>query len=114
MCISRKQILTAIGLIAAFPLTSGNAFGGQGTAAGVALGGSQGGVTDRAYLSTPPNYSFVVGREPGSFIDCGAGMDVRIADEDGRDMASLNCGVTLTETLAIPAAAESARVIVHF
>lgn len=85
-----------------------------GSAGGVALGESQGGVTDRAFISAPPNWAFVVEREPGSFLDCGTGMDVRVADESGRDMAGLRCGVTLTETLAIPAAAESARIIVHF
>ncbi len=84
------------------------------SAATVALGDSQGGITDRAFVSAPPNWSFVIEREPGSFLDCGEGMDARIADKDGRDVATLACGVTLTETIVIPAAAESARVIVHF
>lgn len=115
MCASRKQIVTALGLIVALPLTLGIAAAEPAkTAGGVALGESQGGVTDRAFISAPPNWSFVVEREPGSFLDCGTGMDARIADESGRDMAGLRCGVTLTETLAIPAAAESARIVVHF
>jgi hypothetical protein len=115
MCPKRKQFVTAIALIAFSLLTVGRAEAGPGrSAGGVALGDSQGGVTDRAYVSAPPNWSFVVEREPGSFLDCGTGMDARIADENGRDMAGLRCGVTLTETLAIPAAAESARIIVHF
>ena len=94
-------------------LTIGPAAAGQ-SAGGVALGDSQGGITDRAFVSAPPNWSFVIEREPGSFLDCGEGMDARIADEDGRDMATLACGVTLIETIVIPTAAESARVIVHF
>lgn len=114
MCAKRKQFVTAIALIAFSLLTVGRVEAGSGSAGGVAIGDSQGGVTDRAYISAPPNWSFVVEREPGSFLDCGTGMDARIADENGRDMAGLRCGVTLTETVAIPAAAESARIIVHF
>lgn len=136
MCASRKQIVTAVGAVAALALTAGTAaaadpalprYAGQAdaspakpkvktdaTAGSLALGESRGGVTDRAYIAAPPNWSFVVEREPGSFLDCGEGMSPRLTDEDGRDLARLSCGVTLTETIAIPAAAESARIIVHF
>lgn len=92
----------------------GAALAGETTAGSLALGDSQGGVTDRAYISAPPNWSFVIEREPGSFLDCGRGMDAEITDRDGRDLASLSCGVTLTETIVIPAAAQSARIIVHY
>ena len=84
------------------------------TAGGVALGDSQGGVTDRAYVSAPPNYLYIVEKEPGSFLDCGEGRETRATDAEGRDLAGLTCGVTLTETMVIPAAAESARLIVHY
>ena len=84
------------------------------TAGGIAAGESQGGVTDRAYVSAPPHYAYVVEREAGSFLDCGDGAETRVTDGAGRDMAALACGVTLTETTVIPAAAVSARVIVHY
>ncbi|MEE2690972.1 MAG: hypothetical protein VX640_05445 [Pseudomonadota bacterium] len=84
------------------------------SAGGVALGDSEGGVTDRAYISAPPNYLYIVEKEPGSFLDCGEGMDARLTDDAGRDLAGLSCGVTLTETMVIPAAAESARIIIHY
>jgi hypothetical protein len=110
MCASRKQALTALAALLAFT----SAAAAQPSAGAVALGESHGGVTDRAYVMAPPNWAYVIEREPGSFLDCGEGMDQRMADTDGRDLASLRCGVTLTETLAIPAAAQSARIIVHF
>jgi hypothetical protein len=113
MCADRKQIVTAAGRILAIGFMMGAAVAAP-SAGGVALGDSQGGITDRAFVSAPPNWSYVIEREPGSFLDCGEGMDARVADADGRDIASLTCGVTLTETIVIPAAAESARVIVHF
>lgn len=84
------------------------------SAGGVAVGEGNGGITDRAYVSAPPNYVYVVEKERGSFLDCGAGKETRATDGDGRDMAGLRCGVTLTETIVIPAAAESARIIVHY
>lgn len=112
MCASRKQVIAAAVSIAAGLFTLAPAL--AQTAGGVALGESQGGVTDRAYISAPPNYAYVVDKEPGSFLDCGEGMDQRVTDRAGRDLAGLSCGVTLTETLVIPAAAKSARIIIHY
>lgn len=112
MCTSRKQLLTACASIGAALLTLGRAL--AQTAGGAALGESQGGVTDRAYISAPPNYLYIVEKEPGSFLDCGQGMDRRLTDRAGRDLAGLSCGVTLTETMIIPAAADSARIIIHY
>ena len=126
MCPERKQILKAAApiLAAAFSfasqaaLASGEAGrvgapGGE-TAGSVTIGEGNGGVTDRAYVTAPPNYLYVVEKERGSFLDCGAGQEIRATDGDGRDMAHLRCGVTLTETVVIPAAASSARIIVHY
>lgn len=112
MCASRKQIVTGLLLLAA--QAACGAAAAQGVAGGVALGDSEGGVTDRAYVTAPPHFLYVVEREPGSFLDCGEGMDARATDADGRDLAGLSCGVTLTETVVIPAAAASARIIVHY
>lgn len=84
------------------------------TAGGVSVGEGNGGITDRAYITAPPNYLYVVEKGRGSFLDCGDGQEVRVTDEDGRDMAHLRCGVTLTETIIIPAAASSARIIIHY
>ncbi len=84
------------------------------TAGGVSVGEGNGGITDRAFITAPPNYLYVVEKGRGSFLDCGAGQEVRATDEDGRDMAHLRCGVTLTETIIIPAAAASARIIIHY
>ncbi|MHA7872086.1 MAG: hypothetical protein ACX939_07040, partial [Hyphococcus sp.] len=95
-------------------MMAGTAIAGEGSAGGVAIGEGAGGVTDRAYVIAPPNYLYVVERERGSFLDCGAGQDARATDADGRDMAALRCGVTLTETIVIPAAAASARIIIHY
>ncbi|HRX38977.1 MAG: hypothetical protein KDA48_05515 [Amphiplicatus sp.] len=114
MCFIRKQLVIGLGAMSAAALLCGAALAGDATAGGVAAGESQGGVTDRAFISAPPNWSYVVEREPGSFLDCGEGMDARMTDEDGRDLAALRCGVTLTETIAIPAAAQSARIIIHY
>lgn len=112
MCASRKHLVNLAAALAApaVMLTSAAA----GSAGGVALGEARGGVTDGAFVTAPPDYAYVVEREAGSFLDCGDGMDARATDADGRDLAALNCGVTLTETLAIPAAARSARIIVHY
>ncbi|MEZ5920673.1 MAG: hypothetical protein R3C60_04890 [Parvularculaceae bacterium] len=65
-------------------------------------------------MIAPPNYLYVVEKEPGSFLDCGAGQEVRATDKSGRDAAALSCGVNLTETIVIPAAASSARIIIHY
>ncbi|MGF1543202.1 MAG: hypothetical protein ACFB00_01620 [Parvularculaceae bacterium] len=81
---------------------------------GLALGDSFGGVTDRAFVAAPANYRYVVSREPGSFIDCGSGAEARATDASGRDEAHLVCGVTLTETVVVPAASASARLTIHF
>lgn len=96
----------------ATPVLAGAAV--PGSAGGVAIGESQGGITDRAYVSAPPRYAYTIARESGSFLDCGEGDEARQTDESGRDMASLSCGVTLTETIVIPAAADSARIVVHY
>ncbi len=87
---------------------------GDAVAGGVALGESFGGVTDRAHVLAPADYRYVAEREPGSFLDCGAGAEARATDASGRDVAALACGVTLTETVVIPAASASARLIIHF
>lgn len=110
-----RTVLTAA--FAALALTvAGPATAGEPplTAGGVAIGDSTGGVTDRAYVTAPPNFAYVIEKERGSFLDCGDGQETRAADEDGRDEAFLRCGVTLTETIVIPAAAASARIIVHY
>lgn len=128
MCPEPKQILKAAAMIlaAAFSFQAPAALAGEhavapggdpnggGTAGGVTIGEGNGGITDRAYVTAPPNYLYVVEKERGSFLDCGAGQEVRATDTDGRDMAHLRCGVTLTETIVIPAAASSARIIVHY
>lgn len=103
------QVLATI--VAAVPAHAGSA---PASAGGIAIGESQGGVTDRAYVSAPPAYAFTIERQAGSFLDCGEGDETRRTDAAGRDMASLSCGVTLTETIVIPAAADSARIVVHY
>ncbi|MFN0022335.1 MAG: hypothetical protein ACKVS5_00385 [Parvularculaceae bacterium] len=87
---------------------------GERSAGGVSIGESHGGIADEAYVIAPPDYLYVVEREPGSFLDCGAGQEARTTDSAGRDAAPLSCGVTLTETIVIPAASASARIIVHY
>lgn len=123
MCPVRKQSLNvaakilAAGLAFAGPILWGMALAGEaggGSAGGVAVGEGAGGITDRAYVTAPPNYLYVVEKERGSFLDCGEGQETRATDDDGRDRAVLRCGVTLTETVVIPAAASSARIIVHY
>ena len=108
----RKHFLIAA---LAVSMSSGvSAFAAGPSAGGVAVGEAEGGVTDRAYVTAPPNWAYVVEREAGSFLDCGEGADGRANDADGRDLAALRCGVTLTETVVIPAASKSARLIVHY
>lgn len=115
MCASRKQNLNAaLGAICLFAVLSGPANAQQRSAGGLALGESHGGIADQAYVVAPPNWLYIVERERGSFLDCGEGQEVRTTDESGRDAAELTCGVTLTETIIIPAASASARIIVHF
>ncbi len=123
MCAVRKQTLNAAAAIFAVAVMNASAaLAGEhaaarhegGTAGGVAVGDGAAGVTDRAWVTAPPNYLYVVEKERGSFLDCGEGRERRAVDEDGRDMAPLRCGVTLTETIVIPAAASSARIIIHF
>ena len=121
MCVESKQTLNAAPLaalaamLAVFTLSGVAAAQTPGVSAGgITLGDGSGGVTDRAYVAAPPNYLYVVEKERGSFLDCGEGQDGRATDADGRDMAVLHCGVTLTETIVIPAAASSARIIIHY
>lgn len=116
MCAIRKQVLNAIAALAAVGTPVSAAFAAEpaGSVGGIALGDSEGGITDRAFVVAPPDYQYIVERDSGSFINCGEGMDVRVTDGDGRDLAPLRCGVTLTETVVIPTASESARLIVHF
>lgn len=120
MCAVPKQGFNALAAIAAAALTGvlcaparagDSADGGSG---GVSIGESAGGIIDRVYVTAPPHYLYVVEKARGSFLDCGEGSDGRAVDEDGRDLATLRCGVTLTETIVIPAAATSARIIVHY
>ncbi len=117
MCpIGKQSLKVAVAIVASAFILSATAAAGQGpvTAGGVAVGDGSGGVTDRAYVSAPPNYVYVVEKERGSFLDCGEGQETRATDADGRDLAGLDCGVTLTETIVIPAAAASARLVVHY
>ena len=118
MCPDRKQILTAaLKIAAATFIFAGSALAGErqgGSAGGVAVGEGAGGITDHAYVTAPPSYLYVVERARGDFLDCGEGREVRATDEDGRDRAHMRCGVTLTETVIIPAAAASARIIIHY
>jgi len=81
---------------------------------GLAVGEPDGGIVDRYFVTAPPNWVYFVENQRGSFVDCGEVSARGQTDPDGRDMAALNCGVTITETMVIPAAAQSARLIVHF
>lgn len=114
MCATRNHFLALAAAILSGSFMPEAAAQTPKSAGGVALGDSQGGITDRAYVTAPPHWTYVVEREPGNFLDCGAGMDARSTDAEGRDLAALRCGVTLTETIIIPAAADSARIIVHY
>lgn len=123
MCAERKQFLNAAAAITIAALTlCGGAHAQSGgaqaqkaqSAGGVTIADGAGGITDRVFVAAPPNYLYVVEKERGSFLDCGEGQDRRATDEDGRDVAFLRCGVTLTETVVIPAAATSARITIHY
>lgn len=107
-----KRLFTcfiAAGLVNGFALSSAFAQAG-----GLALGEARDGVTDRAYVLAPPNYRYEVARTPGSFVDCGEGHEARRADSAGRDTTAFVCSVTLTETIVIPTAAQSARIVIHY
>ena len=113
MCANRNQnVNAAIGLVALLGVSP--AFAAERSAGGLALGESHGGITDRAYVVAPPHWLYVVEKERGSFLDCGDGQEIRATDAAGRDVAELTCGVTLTETIVIPAASTSARIVIHF
>ena len=115
MCASRKHFVNAVALALLGGLAaSAPAMAGERSAGGLALGESHGGITDQAYVMAPPHWLYVVEKERGSFLDCGEGRETRQTDSAGRDVAALTCGVTLTETIVIPAAAASARIIVHY
>ncbi len=137
MCIFSKQILNfSAGLLAFFtllcgPIVAQTAVLSQNTtvtpslglteipervdsAGSISAGDSHGGVINELHVMAPPGWVYQVERQPGSFVDCGKGRENRISDKNGRDSANLACGVTITETLVIPAASESARLIVHF
>ncbi len=115
MCASSKQSLNAsIAAIALCLSWMTPALAGGRSAGGLALAEGHGGITDQAYVIAPPNWLYIVERERGSFLDCGEGQETRATDDSGRDVAELTCGVTLTETIVIPAASASARIIVHY
>lgn len=116
MCANRKQSVkaTLCGAVVLFLASAAPALAGERSAGGLALGEAHGGIADEAYVIAPPNWLYVVEKERGSFLDCGDGQEARTTDETGRDAAPLTCGVTLTETIVIPAASTSARIIVHF
>lgn len=84
------------------------------SAGSITPGVSHGGVISQLYVTAPPGWAFQLERTPGSFVDCGEGRRMLVTDKDGRAAANLSCGVTITETLVIPAASESARLIVHY
>lgn len=114
MCASRKQSLNLVlgailGAVLSSPVSAA-----ERSAGGLALGESHGGITDEAYVVAPPNWLYIVEKERGSFLDCGEGQEIRKTDSSGRDIAALTCGVTLTETIVIPAASTSARIVIHF
>lgn len=114
MCANRKQWVNGAVAAVVSALALSGAAAAAGGAGGVAIGEGHGGVADEAYILAPPDFLYVVEKEPGSFLDCGEGQETRKTDESGRDAAGLSCGVTLTETIVIPAASASARIIVHY
>ncbi|MGV6801202.1 MAG: hypothetical protein ACWA5L_04700 [bacterium] len=78
------------------------------------LGENIGGMSEVAYFIAAPDSEINYTLEPGSFLDCGTGKEKNQTDEDGRGQIRLSCGVTLTETLIIPAASQPARLIIHY
>ena len=80
----------------------------------VQQGENIGGMADEVHVIAPPHWLVVMEVKPGSFLDCGKGMKLLTTDRDGRTTEPLECGVTLTETLVIPAASKPAEVIIHY
>ncbi len=115
MCASRKQnVNICLGGAALLSVWSAPVWAAERSAGGLALGESHGGIIDQAYVIAPPHWLYIVEKERGSFLDCGEGQETRATDASGRDVAELTCGVTLTETIVIPAASTSARIIIHY
>lgn len=114
MCPNRKQWVNGLFAASATLIALSGGALAYGCAGGVALGEGHGGVADEAFVIAPPHYLYVVEKGRGSFLDCGEGQETRSTDESGRDKAALSCGVTLTETIVIPAASASARITIHY
>ena len=117
MCADRKQILNwAIRIVAGALTVAGVAYAGDSGAgvSRVVIGERSAGITDRAYVMGPPDTLYVAEISPGSFLNCGERREARRTDADGRDLAEMTCGVTLTETVVIPAASTSASFTVHY
>lgn len=114
MCLNRKHFVKAVAAGILSLAGAASADSPERSAGGLAIGETHGGIADEAFVIAPPHYLYVVEKEPGSFLDCGEGQETRATDDAGRDAAALSCGVTLTETIIIPAASASARIIVHY
>ena len=122
MCVKRKQFINPIATISLCMLTFVSAHAGSpansaddvASMGQIAIGEGAGGITDRAFVVASPNSIFEVQIRPGSFLNCGDQTETGIADADGRFQATMTCGVTLTETIVIPAASESATITVHY
>ena len=82
-------------------------------ASGLAAGDNIGGVIDEVFIMAPPDWTYDLETQSGSFVDCGNDLRSGTTDATGRDSVGLNCGVTITETLVIPTAARSARIVIH-
>ena len=83
------------------------------SASSIVAGRSHGGIINELYVTVPPSWSYQVERVSGSFVDCGSGVSEHAGDPNGRGQIRLSCGVTLTETLVIPAASQSAKFVIH-
>lgn len=83
------------------------------TASGLAPGKSSGGVIDQLFVVAPPGWQFTLETHAGSFVDCGDVSQTLQTDTAGRHTVAMSCGVTITETLVIPTASQSARVVIH-
>lgn len=86
----------------------------QDSAGGAAFGEAVGGVTDRAFVYGPPNWSFSVVRSSGTFLDCGDAIEAAALDQYGQATLPMDCGVTLTETVSIPQVGAKARLTIHY